>query len=155
MQAVQPLDQRLGAAGGGRGHQAAPEAGEEEALASLRATMQAGARLGDELAVIMALIQGSEGGLAQLRQAARRLDRIANEHEALADALSALDRAVIEAAEAEGRGRPVEAGRVAVAGEAGRVPLRVPDGAGQDVEWHVALEREHADDRGGHHPRVA
>jgi DNA repair protein RecN (Recombination protein N) len=81
--------------------QAAPQTGEEEALASLRASMQAGARLGDELATIMALVQGSEGGLAQLRQAARRLDRIAGEHDALADALSALDRAVIEAAEAE------------------------------------------------------
>jgi DNA repair protein RecN (Recombination protein N) len=80
---------------------AAPEVGEEETLAGLRASMQAGARLGDELAVIMALIQGSEGGLAQLRQAARRLDRIAGEHETLAEALSALDRAVIEAAEAE------------------------------------------------------
>ncbi len=80
---------------------AAPEAGEEEALAGMRATMQAGARLGDELAVIMALIRGSEGGLAQLRQAARRLDRIAGEHATLAEALSALDRAVIEAAEAE------------------------------------------------------
>ncbi len=80
---------------------AAPEAGEEAALATLRATMQAGARLGDELAVILALVQGSEGGLAQLRQAARRLDRIAGEHETLAEALSALDRAVIEAAEAE------------------------------------------------------
>ncbi|HYD11582.1 MAG TPA: DNA repair protein RecN [Allosphingosinicella sp.] len=80
---------------------AAPRQGEEEALAGLRATMQAGARLGDELATIVALIQGSEGGLARLRQAARRLDRIAPEHAALAEALSALDRAVIEAAEAE------------------------------------------------------
>jgi DNA repair protein RecN (Recombination protein N) len=81
--------------------QAAPEAGEEAVLAGARASMQAGARLGDDLATIMALIQGSEGGLAQLRQAARRLDRIAPEHVALAEALSALDRAVIEAAEAE------------------------------------------------------
>jgi DNA repair protein RecN (Recombination protein N) len=79
----------------------APEPGEEAALAQLRAGMQAGARLGDELATIAALLQGSEGGLAQLRQAARRLDRIAAEHETLAEALSALDRAVIEAAEAE------------------------------------------------------
>ncbi|MGE3396721.1 MAG: AAA family ATPase, partial [Sphingomonas sp.] len=79
----------------------APEQGEEERLATLRAGMQAGARLGDELETAAALVQGSEGGLAQLRQAARRLDRIAPEHPALADALSALDRAVIEAAEAE------------------------------------------------------
>jgi len=78
-----------------------PRPGEEEALASLRAGMQAGARLGDELATIAALLQGSEGGVTQLRQAARRLDRIASEHPALAEALAALDRAAIEAGEAE------------------------------------------------------
>jgi DNA repair protein RecN (Recombination protein N) len=79
----------------------APEAGEEETLASVRATMQAGARLGEELKAVEALLQGSEGGLAQLRQAARRLDRIAGEHDLLARTLAALDRAVIEGAEAE------------------------------------------------------
>jgi DNA repair protein RecN (Recombination protein N) len=79
----------------------APQAGEEAQLASLRAGMQAGARLGDELAAIAGLLQGSEGGLALLRQAARRLDRIAAEHAMLTEALAALDRAVIEAAEAE------------------------------------------------------
>ena len=78
-----------------------PEPGEQETLATLRSTMQAGARLGDELAGVEALLQGSEGGLAQLRQAARRLDRIAGEHDLLAATLAALDRAVIEAAEAE------------------------------------------------------
>jgi DNA repair protein RecN (Recombination protein N) len=79
----------------------APEAGEEESLAALRASMQAGARLGDELGLIAALLQGSEGGAAQLRQAARRLDRIAAEHPLLAEALAALDRAAIEASEGE------------------------------------------------------
>jgi DNA repair protein RecN (Recombination protein N) len=79
----------------------APRPGEEEELASLRAGMQAGARLGDELATLAGLLQGSDGGLAQLRQAARRLDRIAAEHATLTEALAALDRAVIEAAEAE------------------------------------------------------
>ena len=79
----------------------APQPGEEEQLASLRAGMQAGARLGDELATVAGLIEGSDGGLAQLRQAARRLDRIAAEHATLTEALAALDRAVIEAAEAE------------------------------------------------------
>jgi DNA repair protein RecN (Recombination protein N) len=81
----------------------APEQGEEEALASLRATMQAGARLGEDLALLDQLLQGSEGGLSQLRQAARRLDRIAAEHPLLAEALGALDRAAIEGAEAEDR----------------------------------------------------
>jgi DNA repair protein RecN (Recombination protein N) len=79
----------------------APRPGEEEALASLRAGMQAGARLGDELETVSGLLQGSDGGLALLRQAARRLDRIAAEHAMLAECLAALDRAVIEAAEAE------------------------------------------------------
>jgi len=78
-----------------------PQPGEEEALANLRASMQAGARLGEELNAVEALLQGSDGGLSQLRQAARRLDRIAGEHEYLAQTLAALDRAVIEASEAE------------------------------------------------------
>lgn len=78
-----------------------PQPGEEESLATLRATMQSGAKLGDELETLNALLQGSEGGLAQLRQAARRLDRIASEHPLLAEALAALDRAVIEAADGE------------------------------------------------------
>jgi len=78
-----------------------PKPGEEEALSNMRATMQAGARLGEELAGISALLGGSEGGLAALRQAARRLDRIAGEHPLLAHALAALDRAVIEASEGE------------------------------------------------------
>jgi len=79
----------------------APEPGEEESLAGLRATMQAGARLGDELGIVRALLEGSEGGVAKLRQAARRLDRIAAEHPLLAEALAALDRAAIEACEGE------------------------------------------------------
>ncbi len=79
----------------------APEPGEEAALAEERATMQRGEKLGDDLAALKDLLGGSDGGLAQLRQAARRLDRIAHDHDLLAQALSALDRAVIEASEAE------------------------------------------------------
>ncbi|MEO0871662.1 MAG: DNA repair protein RecN, partial [Pseudomonadota bacterium] len=45
--------------------------------------------------------EGSDSPLANLRVAARKLDRIAGEHELLAQALEALDRAVIEAGEAE------------------------------------------------------
>jgi DNA repair protein RecN (Recombination protein N) len=79
----------------------APEAGEEESLASLRATMQTGQRLSSELATIGEQLEGSDGALALLRQAARRLDRMASEHELLAEALAAVDRAVIEASDAE------------------------------------------------------
>ncbi|QPQ54167.1 DNA repair protein RecN [Allosphingosinicella flava] len=81
----------------------APQPGEEEELAGLRANMQKGARLAEDIAAAAALLEGSEGGLAQLRQAARRLDRIASEHDKLAEALAAIDRAVIEASEAEDR----------------------------------------------------
>ena len=83
--------------------QFAPEPGEEAALAEERATMQKGARLADDLSVITECLTGSDGGLVQLRQAARRLDRIVGEYPPLADVLAALDRAVIEAGEAEDR----------------------------------------------------
>ncbi len=63
--------------------------------------MQKGARLSDDLSAVTDCLTGSDGGLAQLRQAARRLDRIAGEYEPLSAVLEALDRAVIEAGEAE------------------------------------------------------
>ncbi|HEX8622204.1 MAG TPA: DNA repair protein RecN [Allosphingosinicella sp.] len=81
----------------------APEPGEEAALAALRADMQKGARLAEDIAAIGQLLDGSEGGLALLRQAARRLERIGGEHERLGEALEALDRALAEASEAEDR----------------------------------------------------
>ena len=80
-----------------------PEPGEEAALAEERATMQKGARLADDLSAVTECLTGSDGGLAQLRQAARRLDRMVGEYEPLAEVLAALDRAVIEAGEAEDR----------------------------------------------------
>ncbi len=47
----------------------APEAGEEEMLASARTTMQKGARLADELASVAAHLGGSDGALAELGDA--------------------------------------------------------------------------------------
>jgi DNA repair protein RecN (Recombination protein N) len=81
----------------------APEPGEEAALAELRSDMQKGARLAEDIAAIGELLDGSEGGLSLLRQAARRLERIGGEHERLGEALEALDRALAEASEAEAR----------------------------------------------------
>jgi DNA repair protein RecN (Recombination protein N) len=78
-----------------------PQPGEEEELASLRADMQKGVRLTEDIAVAAQLLEGSEGGLSLLRQAARRLERIAGEDERLSEALAALDRAVAEASDAE------------------------------------------------------
>ncbi|MBV9842555.1 MAG: DNA repair protein RecN [Sphingomonadaceae bacterium] len=78
-----------------------PQPGEEVTLAEERAAMQKGARLTGDLAHVVDHLGGADGALAALRQAARRLDRIAPEHALLASALAAIDRAVIEAAEAE------------------------------------------------------
>jgi len=80
-----------------------PQPGEEEALAETRANMQKGARLADDIAVIDGLLEGPEGSLAQLRQAARRLERIADQHEKLGEALAALDRAIAESADGDDR----------------------------------------------------
>ena len=80
-----------------------PREGEEEELAGSRADMQKGERLSGDLAELQHLWSGSDSALASLRSAARRLDRIAAEHPLLAEALEALDRAVIEAGEAEDR----------------------------------------------------
>jgi DNA repair protein RecN (Recombination protein N) len=83
--------------------QLAPEPGEESELAGLRSDMQKGARLAEDIAAVGQLLDGSEGGLSLCRQAARRLDRIAGEHGLLGEALEALDRALVEAGEAEDR----------------------------------------------------
>ena len=80
-----------------------PQAGEEARLAEARAAMQKGERLSGDLAELRHLWEGSDSPLATLRIAARRLDRIAAEHPLLAEALAALDRAVIETGEAEDR----------------------------------------------------
>ena len=79
----------------------APVEGEEAELAAARADMQKGERLSGDLAELQHLWSGSDSALAALRGAARRLDRIAAEHPLLTEALEALDRAVIEAGEAE------------------------------------------------------
>jgi len=79
----------------------APVPGEESELAEKRATIQAAAKAGESLAGLDELLGGAEGALAQLRQAARRIERGAADHPLLAEALAALDRSLIEANEAE------------------------------------------------------
>ncbi len=78
-----------------------PQKGEEARLADARASMQKGERLSGDLEELRHVWEGSDSPLANLRVAARRLDRIAGEHPLLGEALAALDRAVIEAGEAE------------------------------------------------------
>jgi DNA repair protein RecN (Recombination protein N) len=79
----------------------APEEGEETRLADERTVMQAGVKAGESLTGLDELLGGSDGALAALRQAARRIERGAADHPLLAEALAALDRSVIEASEAE------------------------------------------------------
>jgi DNA repair protein RecN (Recombination protein N) len=80
-----------------------PEPGEDSRLADERSAMQAGAKAGETLAGLDELLGGADGALAQLRLAARRIERGAADHPLLADALASLDRALIEAGEAEDR----------------------------------------------------
>jgi len=81
----------------------APEAGEESRLAEERAAMQAGMKAGESLSGLDELLGGSDGVMALLRQAARKIERGAADHPLLAEALASLDRAMIEAGEAEER----------------------------------------------------
>ena len=81
----------------------APETGEETRLAEERAAMQAGLKAGESLTGLDELLGGSDGAIAQLRQAARRIERGAADHPLLGEALAGLDRALIEASEAEDR----------------------------------------------------
>ena len=79
----------------------APQPGEEQELALDRATMMKGEKLTGDLEAIRAAFDGSNGGLASLRSAARRLDMIADDHPLLKEALESLDRSIIDASEAE------------------------------------------------------
>lgn len=78
-----------------------PQPGEEEKLAGERSDMQKGERIAEDLKAVLESFDGPKSGLALIRSAARKLDRLADAHPLLAEALTALDRAVIEASEAE------------------------------------------------------
>ncbi len=78
-----------------------PQEGEEEQLAGERSDMQKGERIAEDLKTVLEAFDGPKSGLALIRSVARKLDRLADAHPLLADALTSLDRAVIEASEAE------------------------------------------------------
>ncbi|MFN3452208.1 MAG: DNA repair protein RecN [Sphingorhabdus sp.] len=78
-----------------------PQPGEEEELAGERSDMQKGERIAEDLKSVLESFDGPKSGLALIRSAARKLDRLADAHPLLAEALTSLDRAVIEASEAE------------------------------------------------------
>jgi DNA repair protein RecN (Recombination protein N) len=79
----------------------AAEPGEEAILAERRSAMQRGEKIAAELDDVTDHVEGADGGLSHLRQAARILDRISEGHPVLTEALAAVDRAIIEGAVAE------------------------------------------------------
>ena len=79
----------------------AAEPGEEASLAERRAAMQRGEKIAAELDAVTDHVDGSSGGLASLRQAARILDRISEGDATLTEALAAVDRAIIEGSMAD------------------------------------------------------
>ena len=86
--------------------QLAPHSGEEEQLATERAMMQKGEVIASDLTLVLRSLAGNKGGPALLRVAARRLARIAGDHTSLTeltDALGMLDRAIVDADEAENK----------------------------------------------------
>ena len=80
-----------------------PEQGEETRLAEERARIQSGLKSAQSLDGLDELLGGSDGALAKLRQAARTIERGAPDHPLLLEAVGSLDRALIEAGEAEER----------------------------------------------------
>ena len=78
-----------------------PQPGEEEELAGERSEMQKGERIAEDLKMVLENFDGPKSGLSLIRSAARKLDRLADAHPLLAEALASLDRAVIEASDAE------------------------------------------------------
>jgi DNA repair protein RecN (Recombination protein N) len=65
--------------------------------------MHARHKIGESLTGLDELLGGSDGAIAQLRQAARRIERGSADHPLLTEALASLDRALIEASDAEDR----------------------------------------------------
>jgi DNA repair protein RecN (Recombination protein N) len=79
----------------------APEPGEEEVLAERRRDMQRAEKVADDLTQVEERLDGPNGAVSALRQAARALDRIADAHPSLGESLAAVDRALVEAEAAE------------------------------------------------------
>jgi DNA repair protein RecN (Recombination protein N) len=80
-----------------------PQDGEEAELAESRSAMQKGEKIAGDLSAIMSAFEGHKSGPSLLRGAARKLDRLAGDHSLLAEALAALDRAIMEADDAEAK----------------------------------------------------
>jgi DNA repair protein RecN (Recombination protein N) len=80
-----------------------PEPDEEQTLAEERSRILRGEKMADDLQATADLLGGSDGALTKLRQAARRLERIAEADRSVKAVLEALDRAVHEATDGEDR----------------------------------------------------
>jgi DNA repair protein RecN (Recombination protein N) len=92
--------------------QLAPQPGEEAELADQRRRMQEGARLAEALEAVEALVLAADGALSQLRQAARRLERLAPTVAEAAQALAAIDRMLVEGDSVEANLASLKAGSI-------------------------------------------
>lgn len=73
-----------------------PKPGEEAELADRRRRMQEGARLAEVLDALDRQVSGADGALPLLRQVARRLERVGGTDPALAEAVTIVDRMLVE-----------------------------------------------------------
>ncbi|MCC2602813.1 DNA repair protein RecN [Sphingopyxis yananensis] len=113
-----------------------PQAGEEAELAEERSAMQKGEKIAGDLGDIMKSFDAYKGAPAQLRDAARRLDRLAGDHHLLAEALACLDRAIIDVDEAESK---LHAAALASEFE----PARLEETEGRLFELRAAARKHH------------
>ncbi len=113
-----------------------PQPGEEAELAEERSAMQKGEKIAGDLGDIMKSFDAYKGAPAQLRDAARRLDRLAGDHHLLAEALACLDRALIDVDEAEAK---LHAAALASEFE----PARLEETEGRLFELRAAARKHH------------
>lgn len=113
-----------------------PMAGEEAELAEERSSMQKGEKIAGDLGDIMKSFDAYKGAPAHLRDAARRLDRLAGDHHLLAEALASLDRAIIDVDEAEAK---LHAAALATEFE----PARLEQTEGRLFELRAAARKHH------------
>ncbi len=125
-----------------------PEPDEENTLAAARGKIMRGEKIGAELEAAASLLSGSDGALAKLRQAARKLERVAEADAALRPIVEAMDRAVHEACDAEDQLYAAQRGLDYNPADLERVETRLFDLRGMARKYRVTvgeLAKTHAE----------
>jgi DNA repair protein RecN (Recombination protein N) len=125
-----------------------PEPDEETTLADRRGKIMRGEKIGGELESAGDLLSGSDGALAQLRQAARKLERVVDADASFKPMVEALDRAIHEASDAEDQLYAAQRSLQFDPAELDRVETRLFDLRGMARKYRVTvgdLPKLHAD----------